>query len=68
MLLHQPTQSAVEEKLAPLQRVLLVSGRRQGLAAAELAGHSTAVIVAVGVLKVAPCTEQRSVQLQHRTV
>ena len=65
--LHKPTQSAAEEELAPLQRVLLVFGYRQGLAAAELASHSAAIVVAVGVLKVAACAEQRAVKLQHST-
>lgn len=65
--LHQPPQSTAEEELAPLQCGLLVARHGQGLAAAELAGHGAPVVVAVCVLKVAPCTEQCSVQLQHRT-
>lgn len=65
--LHKPTQSAAEEELAPLQRVLLVLRYCQGLAAAKLASHSAAIVIAVGVLKVTPCTEQRPVQLQHGT-
>lgn len=65
--LHQPPQSTAEEELAPLERVLLVLWGGQRLAASELTGHGAAVIVAVGVLQVAPCAEQRSVQLQHGT-
>lgn len=65
--LHKAPQAAAEEELAPLQRVLLVLLHRQRLAAAELAGHGPAVVVAVGVLKVTTCAEQRPVQLQHGT-
>lgn len=66
-LLHKPAQAATEEELAPLEGVLLVLRNGQRLGAAELAGHGAAVVVAVGVLQLAPCAQQRSVQLQHRT-
>lgn len=65
--LHKSPQAAAEEELAPLQRVLLVFLHSQVLAATELAGHSLAVIVAVSVLKMTACAEQRPVQLQHGT-
>lgn len=65
--LHKPTQAAAEEELAPLQCVLLIFRYCQGLAAAKLASHSTAIVITVGVLKVTPCAEQRPVQLQHGT-
>lgn len=63
--LHKPTQPAVQEELAPLQSFLLIFRDRQGLAAPELASHRLPIVVSVGVLKVAPCTQQRAVQLQH---
>lgn len=65
--LHKPTQSATEEELAPLQCVLLILGYRQGLAAAKLTSHSATIVITISVLKATPCTEQRPVQLQHRT-
>lgn len=65
--LHKPAQSASEEELAPPQCVLLIFRYGQGLAAAKLARHGTAIVITVSVLKVTPCTEQRPVQLQHGT-
>lgn len=63
--LDESSQTAVEEELSSLQRFLFLLRLAERLAASELAGDDTSVVVAVGVLQVAPCTEQRSVQLQH---
>lgn len=65
--LHKPTQPAAEEELAPLQCVLLILGSRQSLAAAKLTSHGAAIVITIRVLKATPRTEQRPVQLQHRT-
>lgn len=64
--LDESSQTAVEEELSPLQCLLFLSRLTERLAASELAGDGASVVVAVGVLQVAPCAEQRSVQLQHR--
>lgn len=49
-LLHQPTQPAVEEEMASLQRVLPLCWGAEGLTAPELSGHCAPVIVTVCVL------------------